>query len=79
MPATSQKNLPLSGIAADMGFGGAQLAQQLQDETEDERRRRLMGMGSPGRPTGGGILARANPVLSPATLSLFGGMGGYTR
>jgi hypothetical protein len=74
MPVTSQKNQPLTGIASDMGFGGQQLTQQLQDETEEERRRRLMGLGARGQ--AGGILNRANPILSPATLSMFGTMGG---
>jgi hypothetical protein len=74
MPITSQKNAPLTGLAADMGFGAGQLQQQLQDETEEERRRRMLGIGraSPQQ----GILGRATPILSPATLSLFGGVGG---
>jgi hypothetical protein len=73
MPITSQKNAPLTGLAADMGFGAGQLQQQLQDETEEERRRRMLGIGA--RPQQGGIFGRA-PILSPATLSLFGAMGG---
>ena len=74
MPVTSQKNQPLTGIASDMGFGGMQLQQQLADETEEERRKRLMGMSLRGG--GPGLLSRANPALSPATLSMFGTMGG---
>jgi len=33
-----------------------------------------MGLGARGQ--AGGILNRANPILSPATLSMFGTMGG---
>jgi hypothetical protein len=66
----SQKNAPLTGMAADMGFGGQQLADQLRDETEEERRRRLLGIGRANPQQG--ILGRA-PILSPATLSLFSG------
>jgi hypothetical protein len=77
MPVTSQKNAPLSQLSADMGFGGQQLADQLRDETEEERRRRLLGIGS--RATGPTMLQRASPAFSPATLSLFGGLGGYGR
>ena len=74
MPVTSQKNQPLTGIASDMGFGGMQLQQQLQDETEEQRRRRLLGLQA--RQPQQGILGRANPILSPATLNMFGTMGG---
>jgi len=74
MPITSQKNNALQPMANDLGFGGAQLAEQLRDETEEEKRRRLMGMSLRGG--GPGLLSRANPALSPATLSMFGTMGG---
>jgi hypothetical protein len=70
MPVTSQKNAPLTGLAADMGFGGAQLADQLKDETEEERKKRLAQQS---------MIARANPLLSPSTLSMFQAMGGYGR
>jgi hypothetical protein len=69
MPAISAKNLPLSGIAQDMGFGGQQLTEQLRAETEEERRRKLLGLG---RTTP--AVTGTPPILSPATLSLFGGM-----
>jgi hypothetical protein len=76
MPVTSEKNAPLSGLAQDLGFGGMQLRQQLADETEEERRRRLLGQ-SPLAPPRSSILNRANTgALSPSTLSLFGGMAG---
>jgi hypothetical protein len=78
MPVASQKNQPLTGLASDLGFGAGQLQQQLQDETEEERRRRMLGIGARPQP-GGTMLQRANPILSPATLSLFGGVGGYGR
>jgi hypothetical protein len=69
MPVTSQKNMPLTGIANDLGFGGAQLQQQLQDETEEEKRRRLLGI-SRSTPT------QTNPsILTPATTSLFQTLG----
>jgi hypothetical protein len=42
VPITSEKNLPLTGIASDMPYGGQELTRQLQDETEQARRRRLM-------------------------------------
>jgi hypothetical protein len=74
MPVTSQKNAPLTGIAATPGFGANQLADQLRDETEEERRRRLLGLS----PLAGARGPSGAPPLSPATLSLFG-MSGYGR
>jgi hypothetical protein len=70
MPVTSQKNAPLTGIAQDMGFGGQQLTEQLRAETEEEKRRKLLGLGA--RSQSGSVLSRANPILSPSMLSLFG-------
>jgi hypothetical protein len=62
VPATSQKNQALLPSANDLSFGGQQLTEQLQSEVEEQRRKRLL------------LSDRANPVLSPATLSLFGGI-----
>jgi hypothetical protein len=42
--------------------GPGQLQQQLQDETEEECRKRLAQQN---------MLARANPAMSPSTMSLF--------
>jgi hypothetical protein len=75
MPVVSQKNAPLSGLAADLGFGAGQLQQQLQDETEEERRRRMLGL-SPLAAPRGSALGRAGANLSPGVLSLFGGFSG---
>jgi hypothetical protein len=74
MPAISQKNRPLTGIANAPDFGGGQLSQQLQDETEEERRRRLLGLSANPR-------SQAQPIMTPATTSLFQamGMGGGRR
>lgn len=56
----------LSPAAADLGIGlGDMLRTQVQDETEEQRRKRLMQMTE--RATGGG---------SPAVGSLFGGLLG---
>lgn len=41
MPTTSAKNYALSLAATDLGMGD-QLTQQLQDETEEQRKRRLL-------------------------------------
>jgi hypothetical protein len=62
MPLISAKNQPLLPSANDLSFGGEQLSQQLSDAEEEARRRKMLGLGD-----------RANPVLSPATLSLFSG------
>jgi hypothetical protein len=48
--------------ASDLGLGGAGLSQQVKDETDDERRRRL-------------ALAQQKLALGPAAQSL--GLGGY--
>jgi hypothetical protein len=77
MPVISQKNAPLTGIANQPEFGGQQLAEQLSDAEAEEKRRKLLGLGA--RSQTGSVLSRTTPVLSPATLSLFGGMGGYGR
>jgi hypothetical protein len=76
MPATSAKNLPLTPSAAEQGFGMNELSQQLSAAEEEERRRKMLGLGA--RTQSGSVLARTTPVLSPATLSLFG-IGGYGR
>jgi hypothetical protein len=72
MPATSQKNAALSPSAGDLGFGAGQLQQQLNDAEEEERRRKMLGLGA--RSQSGSVLSRTTPMLSPATMSLFGGM-----
>jgi hypothetical protein len=64
----SQKNQPLSPLANSMGFGAGQLSQQLADETEEERRRRLLGLSANPR-------SQAQPIMTPATTSLFQAMG----
>jgi hypothetical protein len=61
MPATSAKNMPLSPAATDLGLG-TMLTEQVQDETEEARRRRL-------------LQQQAQQSVSPAVLSLFGGVG----
>jgi hypothetical protein len=66
MPVVSAKNLPLTSTSADLGFGGAELERQLADETAEQKRRRLLGLGQ---------TSTANPILSPASLSLFQSMG----
>jgi hypothetical protein len=74
MPRTSEKNQALAGFTSltnDLGMGD-QLRTQLTDEEEEARRRQRLAGTAPGQP----MLARANPMLSPATMSLFGGMGG---
>jgi hypothetical protein len=68
--ATSQKNQALSPMSGDLGFGAGELQRQLADAEAEERRKRLLGLGA--RSQSGSVLSRANPVLSPATLSLFG-------
>ena len=69
MPVTSAKNKPLTGIADLPGFGAGQLQSQLQDETEEQRRKKLLGITGPGRNQA------APPILTPATTSLFQSMG----
>jgi hypothetical protein len=64
-------------MANDLGFGAGELGRQLSDAEEEERRRKMLGLGA--RTQSGSVLSRANPVLSPATLSLFGGTSGSGR
>jgi hypothetical protein len=56
----------VSGVATDLGLGG-QLSQQVKDETDEERKKRL-------------AQAQQQSLLGPAgslaVSSLFGGMGG---
>jgi hypothetical protein len=59
-------------MANDLNFGGQVLNQQLKDSEAEERRKRMLGLSATGR-------GNIPPILSPATLSLFGGMGGYGR
>jgi len=59
----SSKNYMLSTAAADLGLGD-QLAQQMQDETEEMKRRRLMENGK----TPGGMMGQG--VMSPAAFDL---------
>lgn len=56
----------LSPAVSALGMGGA-LSDQVKDETEEERRKRLQQQQE---------RSLMGPAGSPATLSLFGGMGG---
>ncbi len=70
MPADN----PLGGLAEDMGFGGSALSRQVQDETEEQRKRRLMRERA-------GMTADTMPVpgmagqLGPGLMSLMGQFG----
>jgi hypothetical protein len=63
MPPVSAKNAMMQGAAADLGLGDM-LRTQLDDETEEMKRRRLAGA------------AQAGNSLAPATNLLFGGQLG---
>jgi len=56
----------MGGASADLGLGG-QLGQQVQDETEAERKKRMALMQQQ---------SLLGPAGSLAVTSLFGGMGG---
>ena len=46
MPPMNQKNIPLSAVGTDLGFGGA-LSTQVQDELDEEaKRKKLLGAGA---------------------------------
>lgn len=64
MAYSSMKPLSQSGAVADLGLGG-QLADQVKDETEEERRKRKLGLSAMQSPAaqmllglGGGLSAR---------------------
>lgn len=60
---TTTNSQPMGMAAAtDLGMGGDSLGQQLKDETDDERKKRM-------------ALAAQNKALGPAALAL--GLGGY--
>jgi hypothetical protein len=65
----SEKNRPLTGIANTLDYGAGQLQQQLRDETEEERRRKLLGISARTKQ------GTPNPILTPATTSLFQTLG----
>ncbi len=58
--------LPVGGVATDLGLGG-QLSQQVKDETDEERKKRLAQMQQQ---------SLLGPAGSLAVTSLFGGRGG---
>lgn len=58
----------LSPAAADLGFGGADLASQVAGETEEQRKKRLAQLAQQ-RLMGTGA--------TPATMALFGPSGGF--
>ena len=62
MPSTLGQ---MMGAAGDLGLGGM-LRDQVQNETEEERRKRMAQMQN----------RALDPAGSPATLALYGGMGG---
>jgi hypothetical protein len=69
VPIISAKNQPLSPLAGQPDFGGQQLAEQLRAESEEGRRRKLLGLGARTKPGG------QPSILSPATTSLFQTLG----
>ena len=66
MPLSRQP--PLGQAVADLGLGDM-LSLQVADETEEQRRKRMEQMQN----------RALAPAGSPATLALFGGMGGLSR
>lgn len=58
--ATNKPAQPMGGVTMDLGLGSA-LNQQLADETEDEKKKRMLGMSA---------------LQSPAAQMLLGGMPG---
>lgn len=64
------KPLGLSPAAADLGLGGL-LEQQVAGETDEARKKRMREQQQAGLMPPG-----TSPNASPASLALFGGMGG---
>lgn len=58
-----------TGAVADLGFGGGLLQNQVKDETEEQRRKRLQALG-----LSGGMM---DPKMGAAATTLFG-LGGGT-
>jgi hypothetical protein len=66
MPAPSMKNSTLPGVSADLGIGaGAGLSQQVQDAlTEEEARKKALGLGAQSNVARDLGLSPMNPAMT---------------